>query len=400
MSTEISCPHCGEEFDVTGEMERHIKAELRGELTQKITQDLQLEFEKRLESDKEEETAQRNALEKKVAKQRRELKSLRESKIELEDLKVQQEISIKEAKAEARRQAKVELNQELEERISERLKEGTSELELKKKKLELKLERQNEKVRALEEQLESSHSELEGEVLEHAVEDALRDLFPLDSIKSVAKGAFGSDIEQTVMSTTGEMVDGTWRLATAGKILWECKKHKNWNDGWVSKIRSDSSAASADVSVIVTTAMPKGVESFTQIEEVWVCRYHELELVASLLRHALEVASQERKRDQNMMSIQERVAEYISGPKFARVMRSVIEAFNSIEANIRLEENYMKTNRKKNRLLLQGVIDSLTSMAADIHHLGGSDFSVMRELDFDDPSGRKLISSGFSEEGE
>ena len=95
-------------------------------------------------------------------------------------------------------------------------------------------------------------------------------------------------------STTRNMVLGS----TAGKIIWECKKHKNWNDGWVSKIRSDSSAASADVSVIVTTAMPKGVESFTQIEEVWVCRYHELELVASLLRHALEVASQERRRDQ------------------------------------------------------------------------------------------------------
>ena len=192
----------------------------------------------------------------------------------------------------------------------------------------------------------------------------------------------------------------------AGKILWECKKHKNWNDDWVPKIRQDASDASADIPVIVSTVMPDGVDTFTQIEEVWICRYHELPLVATLLRHALLVASRERKRDQNLMTIQERVADYISGPKFARVMRSVIEAFNALDNSIKREENYMKTNRKKNRLLLQSVIDAVTSMAAEIHHLGGGEFDVIRELDFDDstanllPSGDSEDESGDSEDDE
>ena len=78
---------------------------------------------------------------------------------------------------------------------------------------------------------------------------------------------------------------------------------------------------------------------------------------------------------------------------------SVWEAFNDLNESIRLEENYMKTNRKKNRLLLQSVIDAVTSMAAEIHHLGGGEFDVIRELDFDD-STANLLPSGDSEDDE
>ena len=140
--------------------------------------------------------------------------------------------------------------------------------------------------------------------------------------------------------------------------------------------------------------MPKGVNSFTQIEEIWVCRYHELPLVAALLRHTLQVVSRERKREQNMMTIHERIADYIGGPKFATVMKMIMDAFNGVEKNIRNEENYMKTNRKKNRALLGQVIEAVTSMAAEIHHLGGGDFDVMHELDFDDSNDTNLLPSG------
>ena len=381
MTDELNCPHCGKAFDVTDEMARHIKMELRGELSKDIRKDMEDKYEKRLANEQEEETDQRQVLEKKVIKQREELTGLREQQVELEDLKADQEIKLKEAKAEATRQAKREFNQELDERINQRLKEETADKDLKIGKLELQAERQNTIIKNLEEQSTASHGELEGEVLELAVEDTLRELFPLDSIKAVRKGAFGADIEHMVMSPTAAM---------SGKILWECKKHKNWNDDWVTKIRQDASDSSADIPVIVTTVMPDGKATFTRIEDVWVCRYHELPLVATLLRVALLEASRQKTFDQNKTTIQERVLVYFGGPKFARFMRSVIEAFNAIESNIKKEENYMKTNRKKNRLLLQSVIDALTTMAAEVHHLGGGEFDVIHELDFDDSTANLL----------
>ncbi len=387
----VTCPECGEEIPVGEGLRSHLEKEVHVKLSKSIRKEMEDEYEKRLEAETEEETEQRQLLEKKVEKQRKELKGLREHKVELEDLKAEQEINIKEAKAEATREAKRKLNQELEEKISKRVKEAAADYELKNKKLQLQIDRQDAKIEELEQQRTASHGELEGESLELAVEDTLRDLFPLDIIKAVKKGAFGSDIEHMVMSPTATM---------SGKILWECKKHKKWKPEWISKIRTDASEASADVSIIVSTALPKGVASFKQIEEIWVCRYHELPLMATVLRHALIEVSRERKRDQNMMTIQERIADYISGPKFATVMKLIIEAFNSVEQNIRAEEKYMQTNRKKNRAALRKVIDAVTSLAAEIHHLGGGDFDVMRELDYDDSVDANLLPSGDYEDDE
>ena len=381
---------CGKEIPVGEGLRSHLQKEMHGELSKAIKKDMEAEYEKRLAKETEEEKDQRQVLEDKVVKQRKQIKGLREYKVDFDDLKADHEFKIKEAEAKATRQAKRELNEEFEDKVSARIKEATADDELKIRKLEVQLERQNAKIKDLEEQSTAGHGELEGEVLELAAEDTLRDLFPLDSIKAVPHGAFGADIEQMVMSPTAAM---------SGKILWECKKHKNWQDDWIAKIRKDASAASADIPVIVSTVMPDGVDTFTQIDEIWVCRYHELPLVAALLRHALLVASRERKRDQNMMTIQERVVDYISGPKFSMVMHSVMEAFNDLNESIRLEENYMKTNRKKNRLLLQSVLDAVTSMAAEIHHLGGGEFDVIRELDFDD-SNANLLPSGDSEDDE
>ena len=385
MSNEINCPHCGEKFDITEEMERNIKVDMKNELSAKLRKQFEEEYNLRLKNEQEEEIRQRKAMEGKITRQREELENLRELKIELDDLKSETEIKIKEAESKAVREAKILFNQEFEEKVSARIKEATSEDEIKITKLELQLERQNTKIQELEEQRTSSHGELEGEALEIAAEDTLSDLFPFDSIKPVKKGNFGADIEHIIISKTGSM---------SGKILWEFKKHKNWNDGWISKIRENASAASADISIIVSTTMPEGKDSFTQIEEVWVCRYHELPIIATLLRHTLLTVTRERKRDMNMMTIQERVADYISGQKFASVMKMIISAFRNVGENIRKEEEYMKTNRKKNRALLHQVVDAVTSMAAEIHHLGGGDFEVIKALENDGSKEDNLLTSG------
>jgi hypothetical protein len=385
MSNEVSCPDCGATFDITEQLRAHIEREVRGSLSKSIRKDIEGEFESRMKEKLKEEEKDLKYVRELLESKTSELSDLKDVKREYETYKLEQTDLLKDEVAKAEREVRKRFNQELDEKISERIKEETGDLDLKIRKLELERERQNVKIKELEEQATVGHGELEGEVLELAAEDTLRDLFPLDSIKEVKKGAYGADIEHMVLSPAAAM---------SGKILWECKKHKNWDDDWVNKVRQDAADFSADVPVIVSTVMPDGTDTFGQIEEVWVCKYHELPLVATLLRHALLVASRERKRDQNMMTIQERVVEYISGPKFSMVMRSVMEAFSTIENNIRVEENYMKTNRKKNRLKLQSAIDSITSMAAELHHLGGGEFEVMRQIGFEPP---QLLTSGSDE---
>ena len=378
----VTCPHCGEEFNVTDRLRAHIEAEVRIELHESIHAEAEEMFAKRLASEQEEETEQREVLEKKIRKQRDVLKGLRKDKIELDDLKENREIEIEEAKAEAARQAKRQFNQELDERINERLKEETADKELKIGKLQLQLERQNSKIEELEEQRTASHGELEGEALELAVEDTLRNLFPRDGVNEVKRGAYGADIEHSVPSPSGTV---------AGKILWECKKHKRWNDGWVATIRKNAIEYGADTMVIVTSTMPDGMESFGMVDDVFVCRYHEVRVVSALLRHAILRASGERVREQHMTTIQERVSEYVSGPEFAMVMRGVMQAYEEFEDDLRKEEQYMKRRWTARRRYLRSIIDSVTSMMGRLDHLGAGDFEVMDEIDGSAPTGFLVI---------
>ncbi len=357
---------------------KEARAKAVTEARKKFADELEGLVDKRVE----EESEKQKVLEQQITQQRKELNGLRKHKIELADLKETREIELEEAKAEAARQAKRQLNQELDERINERLKEETADKELKIGKLELQLERQNAKIEELEEQRTASHGELEGEVLELAVEDTLRNLFPRDGVNEVKRGAYGADIEHSVPSPSGTV---------AGKILWECKKHKRWNDGWVATIRKNAIEYGADTMVIVTSTMPDGMESFGMVDDVFVCRYHEVSVVSALLRYAVLRASGERAREQHMMTTQERVLEYVSGPEFAMVMKGVMQAYEEFEDDLRKEEQYMKTRWKARRGYLRNVIDSVTSMMGRLEHLGAGDFEVMDEIDGSAPSGFLVV---------
>ena len=357
---------------------KEARAKAVTEARKKFADELEGLVDKRVE----EESEKQKVLEQQITQQRKELNGLRKHKIELADLKETREIELEEAKAEAARQAKRQLNQELDERINERLKEETADKELKIGKLKLQLQRQNTKIEELEEQRTASHGELEGEVLELAVEDNLRNLFPRDGINEVKRGAFGADIEHSVPSPNG---------AVAGKIIWECKKHKRWQDEWVATIRKNAIEYGADTMVIVTSTMPDGMESFGMVDDVFVCRYHEVSVVSALLRYAVLRASGERAREQHMMTTQERVLEYVSGPEFAMVMKGVMQAYEEFEDDLRKEEQYMKTRWKARRGYLRNVIDSVTSMMGRLEHLGAGDFEVMDEIDGSAPSGFLVV---------
>ena len=450
--TNLTCPSCGAEFDVADSLRTHIEHELRAEI-QKTTRE---EYDSQIKSIRQEEEEKQEEQKVKIASQREELKALRKSQLELdelketrdveleearaageksvkdqlnaakaeaskahtqleeikedyeekiakaradeqksakdevkkalasakeaesklEELKEDQEIALKKAEREAARQAKRKMDLELDELVNERLKEARGDDEIKLEKLRLELERRDKKIQELEEQRTASHGELEGEALEQATEQTLRNLHPLDLIAEVKRGRFGADIEHTVRNNSG---------ATAGKILWECKKHKQWQDGWISTIRKNSIEYGADTMVIVTTTMPDGLETFGEVDGVFVCRYHETAVVSTLLRHAILRVSGERTRELHMQTIQERVLEYVSGPEFSMVMQGVMEAYELFEEDLRKEEQYMKTRWRKRRGYLRNVIESVTSMLGRLEQLGAGDFDVVDSLDFSQP---------------
>ena len=93
-------------------------------------------------------------------------------------------------------------------------------------------------------------------------------------------------------------------IKVCGTILWECKRTKNWSDGWLPKLREDQRAAKAEIAVIISQALPKDVETFGFIDGVWIADPKVALPVALSLRQTLiEVASarqaSRRPADQN-----------------------------------------------------------------------------------------------------
>ncbi len=454
----VTCPDCGSKFDIADRLRAHIEADVRSELHASVRKEVESELKQRLDDEQaegrrqaallekkissqakeisglreakvelselresveveikeakkkaieeerkrleagiddivdkklEEEAQKQKILEDQVSLQRKELNELRRTKIELEDIKESKALEIEEERAKAVREAKSQFHQEMEEKISKRVKENTAEKDLKIGNLELTLQRQNSKIKELEEQSKAKQSELEGEVLELAVEDVLRSLFPRDDIKDVKRGAYGADCEQTVRNPLG---------LTCGKILWECKKHKKWNDDWIGTIRKNAADSNSDTMIIVTTAMPDRMENFGRYEEVFVCQYHELPVVAELLRFAVIKADGERIREEHMLSIQERVVEYVSGPEFANIMRMVIKAYQDFDDDLRREEQYMRKRWKARRGYLKNVIDSIMNMAGRLEQLGAGDYEVMMEIGGEQPPVNLLSESAEPEE--
>jgi hypothetical protein len=135
-----------------------------------------------------------------------------------------------------------------------------------------------QKIEELKQKAEQGSQQLQGEVQELELENLLRSKFLFDSIEPVAKGEFGGDVLQRVNGLAGN---------AAGSILWESKRTKNWSDGWLVKLREDQRNAKSELAVLVSHALPKGIDSFDVIDGIWVCHPRTALPVATILRHTL-----------------------------------------------------------------------------------------------------------------
>ena len=134
------------------------------------------------------------------------------------------------------------------------------------------------KIEDLKKKADQGSQQLQGEVQELELEENLRREFSLDVIEPVPKGEFGGDVVQRVVSVSGQ---------PCGMILWESKRTKNWSDGWLPKLREDQRAAKADIAVIVSQSLPKGLDTFQTIDGVCVTHPRLVLPVATLLRQSL-----------------------------------------------------------------------------------------------------------------
>jgi hypothetical protein len=207
--------------------------------------------------------------------------------------------------------------------------------------------------------------QLQGEVLELAIEDALRRAFPLDAIEEVKKGQRGGDVLQRVMTRTGQL---------AGIVLWETKRAKDWSVQWTVKLKEDMRACGAAIGILVTIPgtvpkdWPAGAQ-FAPHDDCWVTHPSTAHAVAGILRAGLIDLHRQRSASMGKGEKMEALYDYLTSPQFALKLKAVYDTFTRMREELDSERNVTLQRWARREKQLQAGVTQLLGIGGEIQGL-------------------------------
>lgn len=273
--------------------------------------------------------------------------------------------------------AKRELDLTVEKRIQEGLtvtrqqarKEAEDELRLKVAEKEQTITSMQKQIEDLKRRAEQGSQQIQGEVQELELEALLRAKFPRDTIDPVPKGEFGGDAMQRVVGPLGQV---------CGTILWESKRTKNWSDSWLAKLRDDQRTAKAEIAVLISQVLPKGVENFDLVDGVWVAHPRVAIPVGTMLRQSLVELATARQASEGQQTKMEILYSYLTGPRFRQRVQAIVEAFSNMKEDLDKERKVITKQWAKRDEQIERVMQATVGMYGDMQGIAGK---TLQEID-------------------
>lgn len=408
--TNISCPNCGEVVDVQDILSHQLEEEIQRKYQSKLK-----EQQQRFQNDKEALTKEKEAFEKKKrqenilfqerldkqmaekAKEQEErikakltaenqtqyealqkelndksekVKELNKSKAEIERLRREKAESEEQAKL----QAEKRLSEELQKEREKIAKTEAEKSELRIKEMEKKLADQIALTKEMQRKQAQGSMQLQGEVQELAIEEYLSAHFPLDSIEEIKKGARGADCLQVV---------NTRSLLGCGKIYYESKRTKDFQTSWIEKFKADMRTKEADVGILVTEAMPSGMERMGMKEGVWVCSFEEFKGLSAVLRESViqihkVTLTQEGRGDKMSM-----LYDFLTSNTFRMQIEAIVDGFSQMKTDLESEKRSMQRIWKQREKQIEKVMLNTIDMHGSIKGIAGSAIQTVQALELD-----------------
>src|SRR6266436_6505732 len=179
---------------------------------------------------------------------------------------------------------------------------------------------------------------------------------------------------------------------TAGILLWEAKRAKDWSAQWVGKLKDDVGRCGADVGVLVSigTAFPKEWEPgqlFGLYEEVWVTSWTTALQLAAVLRSSLLAVHKQRLVSAGKGEKMEAVYDYLTSSQFAHKLKAMYTAFHRMRQELEAEKSQTLQRWARREKQLQSGVAELVGVAGDIQGLAQQDLPLLEiegrpELEF------------------
>jgi hypothetical protein len=418
----ITCPHCGKAVEVDKVLEGQIEAQVIAAEHKKHETELAKVRAEVEETAKRERDAALLRTAKQIEGEKELLKQQAADELELAKRKLEQEAASMQKKAASEQDnlikslrddaesAKLDNNKMREDlgKLMDQLRESNkarenAELEAKKKlaeeeskireevqkaadeKQRYDLAAKNKTITDLQKALDDAQrkaaqgsQQLQGEIMELDLEEALANAFRDDELEPVAKGTKGGDILHIVKSPRGTQ---------CGVILWEIKRTKNWTDGWIPKLKEDLRSAKANIPIIVTEAMPKQItEDMGQLQGVWICKPALAIVLGALLRKSLLDVGLQKALAENRGDKADALYNFVTSHEFIQQVESMVEVYQEMATQVTKErvayEKLWAQREKQAQKLLLGTANIIGSMQG---HIGQSSMPKIKGLELFEP---------------
>jgi hypothetical protein len=379
-ATRMTCPHCEREFALVDGFARqaletvHIETEsLLGTLRAQERLNAEKQAQKIADERETELVArEREAYERQLGQQRARLEVLQAEQLQLRAERQQ----LRDQKSALALDVRRQVDARLSEREALVRRQEQEHAVLDKAELQKKIDDMAAKLSEAQAKASQGSQQLQGEVLELAIEDGLRRVFPFDTIAEVKKGQRGGDVLQHVINRSGQ---------EAGSILWETKRAKDWSAQWLAKLKEDMRACGAAVGILVTMpgALPKDWPAgamFALCEEVWVTQAATAFGVAELLRSGLIDLHRQRVVSAGRGEKMEALYDYLTSPLFAQKLRAVYETFRKMREELESERSGTMQRWARREKQLQGGVAQLLGIGGEIQGLAQQD-GLLLELE-------------------
>ncbi|WRB72897.1 DUF2130 domain-containing protein [Helicobacter pylori] len=307
-------------------------------------------------------------LQKELDEKSKQIQELHQKEAEIERLKRENNEAESRLKAENEKKLNEKLDLERE-RIEKALHEKN---ELKFKQQEEQLEMLRNELKNAQRKAELSSQQFQGEVQELAIEEFLRQKFPLDCIEEIKKGQRGGDCIQVVH---------TREFQNCGKIYYESKRTKEFQKAWVEKLKSDMREIGADVGVIVSEVLPKEMERMGLFEGVWVCSFEEFKGLSTVLREGVIQVSLAKKSQENKGDKVNLLYHYLTSSEFSMQVSAIIEGFEQLRAELEKEKNAMARIWKSREKQMEKVFEGTINMYGSIKGIMGNVIGQVKALE-------------------
>ena len=392
MSQHIICPNCKFEIDLDKiadekyleklkEQEEKLKKEQEAQ-REKFEKDLERErnemrekakkfTEEQVIKAKKESEAEMRFLQEQLQKADKEKEEAKKKEIEF--LKKEREIMEKEKNLELEMEKRIiEERKKAEEALAEKIKENaTKEFDEKLEKFQEEFRKKEMEYQKQQEQLKKSlddakrkaeqwSQQIQWDISENDLRNALQMAFPIDNIEDVPTWVNGADLIQYVKNNFGQVV---WT------IIWESKNTKSWSDSWVMKLKDDTLKVWWNVSILVTSVLPKEVKNFWLYEDIMVCTPEYAVAIANLLRDKiLSIAKVEKSLEWKDLKM-ELLYKYLSSQEFSWKINMMLQVFKNLKEWIDSERRLMEKNWKKREKDLERATFAISWMYGELESL-------------------------------